>query len=112
MNPDLGRCRDEVEIAVFRIVQEGLANVLRHSRSPVAKISLHRNAGWLELTVSDRGKGHAREALMQARDGRSGIGISGMRERVEQLGGWFQINSNEDGTTVMATIPTEVNFHG
>ncbi len=112
MSPDLGRCRDEVEIAVFRIVQEGLANVLRHSGSPVAKISLHRKARWLELAVSDRGKGHAREALMHARDRRNGIGISGMRERVEQLGGCFQIDCNEDGTTVKATIPMEVNFHG
>ena len=111
MSPDLGRFRDEVEIAVFRIVQEGLANVLRHSRSPVAKISLYRKAGWLELAVSDQGKGHAREALMQARDRRNGIGISGMRERVEQLGGCFWIDCNEEGTTVKATIPMEVNFH-
>jgi signal transduction histidine kinase len=57
VSSDLGRCRDEVEIAVFRIVQEGLANVLRHSGSPVAKISLHRKASWLELAVSDRGQG-------------------------------------------------------
>jgi two-component system, NarL family, sensor kinase len=112
VSSDLGRCRDEVEIAVFRIVQEGLANVLRHSGSPVAKISLHRKARWLELAVSDQGKGHAREALTQARDRRTGIGISGMRERVEQLGGCFQVDCNEDGTTVMATIPLEVNFHG
>src|SRR5258708_2667873 len=67
MSPDLGRCRDEVEIAIFRIVQEGLANVLRHSGSPVAKLSLHRKTAWVEVSVSDRGKGHAREALMQAR---------------------------------------------
>jgi signal transduction histidine kinase len=112
MSPDLGRCRDEVEIAVFRIVQEGLANVLRHSGSTVAKISLRRKARWLELAVSDRGKSHARESLMQARDRRDGIGINGMRERVEQLGGYFRIDCNEEGTTVTASIPMEVNFHG
>jgi signal transduction histidine kinase len=78
----------------------------------VAEISLHRKARWLKLAVSDRGKGHAREALMQARDRGSGIGISGMRERVEQLGGCFWIDSNEEGTTVKATLPMEVNFHG
>jgi signal transduction histidine kinase len=49
---------------------------------------------------------------MQARDRKSGIGISGMRERVEQLGGCFQVDCNEEGTAVKATIPMEVNFHG
>jgi two-component system NarL family sensor kinase len=49
---------------------------------------------------------------MQARDGRSGIGISGMRERVEQLGGCFWLDCNEEGTIVKATLPMEVNFHG
>ena len=77
----------------------------------MAKISLYRKAGWLELAVSDQGKGHAREALMQVRDRRNGIGISGMRERVEQLGGCFWIDCNEDGTTVKAAIPMEANFH-
>ncbi len=112
MSPDLGRFRDEVEIAVFRIVQEGLANVLRHSGSPVAKISLHRKAGWLELAVNDWGKGHAREALLKARDKWEGVGISGMRERVEQLAGCLLIECTEEGTTVKATIPMEVNFYG
>src|SRR5437899_12715806 len=108
MSPDLGRCRDEVEIAVFRIVQEGLANVLRHSGSPIARILLHRKAGWLEVAVRDQGKRHSREVLVQARDRRNGSGISGMRERVEQLGGGFWVECNEEGTTVKATIPMEV----
>jgi two-component system NarL family sensor kinase len=112
MSAKLSRYRDEVEIAIFRIVQEGLANVLRHSGSSVARISLHCKDGWLELAVGDEGKGHAREVLMQARDRRTGIGISGMRERVEQLGGCLRIDCNEDGTTVRATVPLEVNFHG
>jgi signal transduction histidine kinase len=112
MGPELSRYRDEVEIAIFRIVQEGLANVLRHSGSTVAKISLHRKAAWLEISVSDRGKRHAREALMNARERRSGVGIGGMRERVEQLGGVFDIHCNEVGTTVKATIPMEVSFDG
>jgi two-component system, NarL family, sensor kinase len=108
MSPDLGRYRDEVEIAVFRIAQEGLANVLRHSGSPVAAILLHRKADWLEVAVNDRGKGHTREVLIQARDRRNGGGISGMRDRIEQLGGAFWVECNEEGTTVKATIPTEV----
>jgi PAS domain S-box-containing protein len=110
MSPELVRYRDEVEIAIFRIVQEGLANVLRHSGSPVARISLHPKDCWLELVVSDQGRSPVRELLTP--DRRNGVGISGMRERVEQLGGCLRIDCNEDGTTVKATIPTEINFHG
>jgi signal transduction histidine kinase len=68
--------------------------------------------GWLQLEVSDEGKGHAREVLLQARDSKSGVGISGMRERVEQLGGCLRIDCNGEGTTVIATIPIETGFHG
>jgi two-component system, NarL family, sensor kinase len=112
MSTDLGRFCDGVEIAIFRIVQEGLANVLRHSGSPVVRIGLERMEDWLKLEVSDEGKGHAREVLFQARDSKSGVGISGMRERVEQLGGCLRIDCNGDGTTVMATIPIGAGFHG
>jgi two-component system NarL family sensor kinase len=112
MSPEPVRYRDEVEIAIFRIVQEGLANVLRHSGSPVAKISLYPRDGWLELAVSDQGKSHARELSLQARDRSNGVGISGMRERVEQLGGCLLIDCNEEGTTLKATLPMEMNFHG
>ena len=112
MGTEIGRYCDEVEIAIFRVVQEGLANVLRHSGSPVAKISLDCKAHWLEVSVSDRGKRHAREVLMNARERRSGVGIGGMRERVEQLGGVFDIHCNEEGTTIKATIPMEVSFNG
>ena len=62
--------------------------------------------------MSDKGKRDAHEVLIQARDRRNGVGISGMRERVEQLGGCLRIDCNEEGTTVKATIPMEVNFHG
>jgi signal transduction histidine kinase len=111
ISPELGRYRDELEIATFRIVQEGLANVLRHSGSPVVKISLLERAGWLELVVKDQGNGLARQ-ITQSRAKRNGVGISGMHERVEQLGGCLQIDSDEEGTTVKATIPTEAKFHG
>jgi signal transduction histidine kinase len=55
--------------------------------------------------VKDQGKGHGRRT-------RNGVGISGMHERVEQLGGCLQIDSDEEGTAVKATIPMEVDFHG
>jgi two-component system NarL family sensor kinase len=112
MSTDLGRLCDDVEIAIFRIVQEGLANVLRHSGSSAVRIGLERMEDWLKLEVSDEGKGHAREVLLQARDSKSGVGISGMRERVEQLGGCLRIDCNSEGTTVMATIPIGAGFHG
>jgi signal transduction histidine kinase len=112
MSSDLGRFRDGVEIAIFRIVQEGLANVLRHSGSPVVCIVLHRIEGWLQLEISDEGQGHAREVLIQARDSKSGVGISGMRERVEQLGGCLTIDCNGEGTTVLVMIPVAMASHG
>jgi two-component system, NarL family, sensor kinase len=112
LSAELGRFRDEVEIVIFRIVQEGLANVLRHSGSPTVRISLRRRDGWLKLEISDEGKGHAREVLMRARNSASGVGISGMRERVEQLGGCFNVDCNGEGTTVMAMIPMEMDFNG
>jgi signal transduction histidine kinase len=108
----LGRFRDELEIAVYRIVQEGLANVLRHSGSTEATISLHRKAPYLELAVSDRGKSPARGPMMKAYNSRSGVGIGGMRERVEQLGGRLSIHCNAAGTTLKAAFPLEMGFHG
>ena len=111
VDSELGRYRDEVEIAIFRIVQEGLANVLRHSGSPVVTISLRERAGWLELIVKDQGNGHVRQT-MEPPFKSNGVGISGMYERVEQLRGCLQIESNEEGTTVKATIPMEADFHG
>jgi PAS domain S-box-containing protein len=112
IGPELGRYRDEVEIAIFRVVQEGLANVLRHSGSPVVEISLRQSERWLELSISDQGKSYAREALMRGEGGRTGVGVGGMRERVEHLGGCLRIDCNENGTTVKAAIPMEIDFHG
>lgn len=109
---NLGRFRDELEIAVYRIVQEGLANVLRHSGSAEATISLHRKVPYLELAVSDRGKSPARGPMMKAYNSRSGVGIGGMRERVEQLGGRLSIHCNTAGTTLKAAFPLEMGFHG
>ena len=112
LTPDLGRFRDEVETTIFRIVQEGLANVFRHSGSPTVKISLQESEPWLKLAISDQGKHPPREILQEALGRRSGVGISGMRERAELLGGCLRIDCSDAGTTIKATIPTEINFHG
>jgi PAS domain S-box-containing protein len=112
MSSDLGRFREEVEIAMYRVVQEGLANVLRHSGSVESAITLYRKAPWLELSVSDCGNTNAQQALMRSYNSRSGVGISGMRERVEQLGGHLSIHCTDAGTTVKATVPLEVASYG
>ena len=95
--PHLGRLTRECETAIFRIVQEALTNVHRHSGSPRASICITRDHGELALEVRDWGKG------LPPRQGgapeRSGVGLQGMRERVRQLGGHFEIVTNEDGGT-------------
>lgn len=98
---DLGRFSDVIEITIFRVIQEALANVLRHSGSPVVHLSLWEQSNWLKLMVSDEG----REDSTGARPDYSGVGISGMRERLEQLGGTFKIDKAKHGTTIIAAIP-------
>ena len=104
--PDLPRFSPSDETALFRVVQESLANVLRHSGSPTAKISLSMDAGVARVSVEDQGKGITREILAPGRDTTGlGVGIAGMRERLIQIGGTLEINSTGRGTTVVATLP-------
>ena len=103
---DLGRLPQDLEIAIFRIVQECLTNIHRHSESPVARIRIRRSDGQLSLEVEDRGKGippGKREAMESG--GTPGVGIRGMRERLRQLGGSLKINSSGAGTVVIAHLP-------
>jgi PAS domain S-box-containing protein len=106
--PDnLGRLRHDVELALFRIVQEALTNVHRHSESPTAKVSLAKTPGQVRLTVEDCGKGM--EVPIRHRDSEErpvlGVGISGMRERVRNLGGQMQLRSGSWGTEVEILLP-------
>ncbi len=98
----LGRLPREIEIALFRVVQESLTNVHRHSGSPTVRIQIQRPDGELTLRVEDHGRGMPGE-LQEA--GRAGVGIMGMRERVLQFGGRFTIDSGAGGTVVVATLP-------
>jgi PAS domain S-box-containing protein len=103
---DFGRLPQDVETAVFRVVQECLTNVHRHSGSAIAKICLARANGRVRVEVADQGKGippEKRAAMNSA--GMPGVGIRGMRERLRQLGGTLQITSNGAGTVVVAEIP-------
>jgi two-component system, NarL family, sensor kinase len=96
----LGRLTRECETVIFRIVQEALTNVHRHSGSPRASICVARDNGELTLEVRDWGKGLL--VHPQPGPGQAGVGIRGMRERVRQLGGSFEIRRNPDGTSVIA----------
>ncbi|MGH9815002.1 MAG: CHASE sensor domain-containing protein [Candidatus Acidiferrales bacterium] len=100
LSPDLGRLSCEVETALFRIIQECLTNIHRHSGSSEASVSLTRDATEVRLRVSDYGKG-----MPAKNDTRPGVGIGGMRERIAQLGGQFEISSGVTGTTINAVLP-------
>lgn len=100
------RMPPEVEYALFRVVQECLTNIRRHTNSETAEINLLRDAETISLSVRDHGKGHK---LDIAKNGDSaefvGVGIPGMRHRLKQLGGDLLVDSSLDGTTVTATVP-------
>ena len=105
---DIGRLPHEVELAGFRIVQECLSNVHRHSKSQTARVAVERNDDHFTLEVSDGGVGlpgseseHRHEAEER------GIGIRGMRERARLLGGSIEIVSSPSGTCVRAILPVE-----
>jgi len=104
--PGFGRLSSELEATLFRIVQEGLANVHKHSGSQLAVVRLERDSREVRLVLQDRGRGFP-EALRNQEDGfvRFGIGIVGMRERAEQLGGRLELTSNDMGARVTVTLP-------
>ncbi len=104
---DWGRLPEDVEIALFRILQESLENVRRHSGSPVAKVRLIRKEGKIVLEVEDHGHGAPPGILTNADQNVAGlgVGVAGMRERLRQLGGRLEIESGSHGTTVRAIVP-------
>jgi signal transduction histidine kinase len=103
----LDRLPKECETAIFRVMQECLTNVHRHASSRTASIRISRTPKLVELAVQDSGCGIPTETLAGAINSRAalGVGIPGMRERVHQLGGTFNITSGADGTTVSAALP-------
>jgi len=100
----------DTETALFRIVQESLINIHRHAGSETARIRLLRDARTLVLEIADRGRGIPEESLNRIRSGGGtfGVGIAGMSERTEQLGGSLEVASSDDGatgTTVRVQLP-------
>ena len=103
---ELGRLPRDVELSLFRIVQECLTNIHRHSGSTTASVRLSRTHGEVELEVTDEGRGINRETQEEFFVGKSsGVGLRGMRERVRQLGGTLQIHSDGNGTSIVAMLP-------
>jgi signal transduction histidine kinase len=103
---DFGRLPRDLETALFRIVQEGLTNVHRHSESRTVTIRIVRSSDEVSVAIADAGRGMAQQQVFEIEAGRSsGLGLRGMRERIRQLGGTFEINSTNKGTVVIARLP-------
>src|SRR6202035_5627862 len=103
---DFRRLSRDAELVLFRVLQESLTNVQRHSGSPIADISISRTDNAVTMQVRDRGKGMPAPILEQGSQdwmGSLGVGLRGMSERLRHLGGALGIFSNESGTEVRAT---------
>ena len=104
---DLGRLNRPLEIALFRVIQEGLTNIHRHAQTDRAMIKMMRNRDRVSLEIRDFGKGMSPRDLERIREntGPTGVGLAGMRERIAQLGGSFEIHSDGQGTLVTVVVP-------
>jgi PAS domain S-box-containing protein len=114
INSSLARFPQGVETAFFRIVQESLTNIQRHSGSQRAEISFNENSASISLEIVDFGRGMVLPQDGARRDNHSrlGVGIPGMQERMAQLGGRLDIFSDSSGTTVRATIQRSARVFG
>ena len=102
----IDRLPSEMEMALFRVVQEALTNVRRHSGSEIVNIRLERKAAVVLPEISDHGRGlQTKEDEDSNGLGAIGVGIPGMRQRLRQLGGALEITSNGRGTTISAVVP-------
>jgi PAS domain S-box-containing protein len=110
--PDLQRLPDVVEIALFRVLQESLTNVHRHSRAKSAEISVDVDAEQVTIEIRDHGRGMPAHIIRQieAETSKLGVGLAGMRERIHELGGRFVVSSDDRGTTVQASIPLGTDY--
>jgi signal transduction histidine kinase len=105
VSDDFGRLPADVELSIFRIVQESLTNIHRHSGSKAGRIRLSRDTDGISLQIQDYGKGLSAERLAAIKANRAGIGLTGMRERVRHFKGQMDIQSNGTGTTISVGLP-------
>ena len=109
--PDgIGRLPRTLELVLFRVLQEGLTNIHRHSRSSKAEVRFANSRDHVVLQIRDFGNGIPPESLkaFQSNGTNLGIGLSGMRERVRELAGHLEIQSDRSGTLIAATFPLKV----
>lgn len=99
------RLTQEIKTAVFRIVQEALTNVYRHSKAQVARIEIENDDTCLQLRIKDDGHGIPASMSSVTPNGKTGVGLASMRERATLLGGTFRIQSDSKGTTLLVSIP-------
>jgi len=106
---NLGRMHRDVEVALFRAVQEGLTNVHRHSGCSVVDVSLSLTVKQLRLEIKDDGRGIPQKRLRRLIEGaaEAGVGLAGMRERIRELAGSLEIRSDQAGTTLAICVPVE-----
>ena len=102
---DLGRLPHDMELAIFRIVQESLTNVHRHSQAKNARIRLLRSQSTLSLGIQDDGQGIPADKLAEVQSQGAGLGLRGMRERIRQFRGEMKIDSNDQGTGISIAFP-------
>jgi len=105
---EFGRLPREIEIAMFRIIQECLTNVLRHAQSETAEIRICHDDTSVSLEVQDHGRGITDEKLAAINEGGSGVGVRGMRNRVRQLNGQMKVKSGESGTVISIRLPISI----
>ena len=105
ISKEFGRLPRELELVIFRLVQECLTNIHRHSESETALIRIACESNQIALDIRDQGKGMSPARLAAIQSGRSGVGIGGMRERLRQFEGTMNIESDGSGTRIFATIP-------
>lgn len=101
------RLSSQMEITIFRLIQESLTNIHRHSGSSTARITIHQDDNSLIVEIKDAGKGISLDKQLELSSGRTGVGFRGMRERLRQFGGELNIQSDNSGTLVSANIPLQ-----
>jgi PAS domain S-box-containing protein len=105
ISESFGRLPSALELALFRMIQECLTNIHRHSESKVAVIRVVRDSDCISVDVQDRGKGMSAEKLAEIQARGSGVGIRGIQERLRQFDGQIEIESDDSGTRIHVSIP-------